>query len=111
MFLQLINTIIDTFKQDPRTKVFVDETTLLAAAEEETGSTISVNTLREIIAKYISGDLDSDEEAIYDGAIYACSHAASKCFGENSDDDVDYELDWILNSDNSYSAEVRPLNA
>jgi hypothetical protein len=109
MFSQLIDKIIDDFKKDPRTKVFVDEQTLLAAAKEETGEAeITIEKLREVIAKYINGDLeDSDEQSIYDGAVYACGVAANNCFGADPDDEVDYELDWILNSDDSYSAEVR----
>jgi len=94
--------------------MFIDENTLLAAVAEETGSEISADQLRAVIKNYLSGDLDGDDYSIYDGAIYACSFASNNCFGdpsEHDDDDdysVDYEIDWIENSDGSFAAEIRP---
>jgi len=48
---------------------------------------------------------------VLDGAVYACSVLARKCFGENPEDkdvDVDYQISWLENNDGSYVAEIRP---
>ena len=114
MFAELIDKIIDDYKADPRNKVFIDEGTLLAAANEETGNGISVDQLRNAIKNFLSGEMEDDDYSIYDGAIYACAVASNNCFGdpaEHEDDDdysVDYEIDWIENDDGSFTAEIRP---
>jgi hypothetical protein len=114
MFSELIDKIIDEYKTDPRNKVFVDENTLLAAAIEETGNVISLDQLRNVIKNFLSGEMGDDDYSIYDGAIYACAVVSNNCFGspeEHEDDDdysVDYEIDWIENSDGSFTAEIRP---
>jgi len=114
MFAELIDKIIDEYKTNPRNKVFIDESTLLAAAIEETGNDISVEELRNTIKNFLSGEMEDDDYSIYDGAIYACAVASNHCFGnpaEHEDDDdysVDYEIDWIEGDDGSFTAEVRP---
>ena len=114
MFSELIDKIIADYKADPRNKIFIDEATLLASATEETGNEITEVQLRSVIRNFLSGEMDGDDYSIYDGAVYACAVASNNCFGDpaaNEDDDdysVDYELDWIENSDGSFCAEVRP---
>jgi len=114
MFAELIDKIISGYKAEPRNKIFIDEATLLASATEETGDKVTEVQLRSVIRNFLSGEMDGDDYSIYDGAIYACAVASNNCFGDpvaNEDDDdysVDYELDWIKNSDGSFSAEVRP---
>lgn len=108
MFSELIDKIIDDYKADPRNKVHIDEDTLLAAAAEETGNDVSVNDLRKAIVNFLSGDMNDDDQTTYDGAVYACSVAANNCFGDDPEDEVDYEVDWLENDDGSYTAEVRP---
>ena len=108
MFAKLIDEIIATYKADPRNKVYIDEKTLLAAAIEETGGQITIEQVRKVIAKYMSGEMDDAEQVIYDGAAYACGVAARHCFADDPDAEVDYEIDWLENSDGSYMAEVRP---
>ena len=114
MFAELIDKVIDDYKADPRNKIFIDESVLLSAAIEETGNPVTVDQLRSVISNFLSGEMDGDDYSIYDGAIYACAVAANNCFGDpvaNEDDDdysVDYELNWIDNSDGSFSAEIRP---
>ncbi|MBU3617381.1 hypothetical protein [Polynucleobacter sp. JS-Polo-80-F4] len=114
MFAELIDKIIDDYKADQKNKIFIDEDTLLAAATEETGNDVSSEQLRSVIKNFLSGEMDGDDYSIYDGAIYACAVASNNCFGdpaEHEDDDdysVDYEIDWIENSDGSFCAEIRP---
>ena len=114
MFAELIDKIIDDFKADPRNKVLIDEATLLASAIEESGNDISLDQLRQTIRNFLSGEMEDDDYANYDGAIYACTVAANNCFGdpaEHEDDDdysVDYEIEWLENDDGSFTAEVRP---
>ena len=114
MFAELIDKIITDYKADPRNKIFIDEATLLAAATEESGNEVSDIQLRSSIRNFLSGEMDGDDYSIYDGATYACAVASNKCFGdptanENDDDySVDYEIDWIENSDGSFCAEIRP---
>lgn len=114
MFAELIDKIIDDFKADPRNKVLIDEETLLASAIEESGNDISLDQLRQTIRNFLSGEMEDDDYANYDGAIYACTVAANNCFGdpaEHEDDDdysVDYEIEWLENNDGSFTAEVRP---
>ena len=108
---EMIEEIVEEFKKDPRNKVFAPEAVLLASAKEETGDNISKETLRPIIEKHQNGELDDDDYDVLDGAVYACSVLARKCFGENPEDkdvDVDYQISWLENNDGSYVAEIRP---
>ena len=114
MFADLIDKIIDDYKADPKNKILIDEDTLLASSVEETGKLISRDQLRAAITNFLSNEMDGDDYSIYDGAVYACSVAANHCFGdpvEYEEDDyysVDYQLDWIQNSDGSFAAQIRP---
>lgn len=108
MLMSLIDSLSAEFKKDPRNKVFVSEQILLASAAEETGKKVTPSQLRKVIASYISGDMDEKMEAIYDGAIYSCGLAARHCFSDDPEDDIDYEISWIEDSDGSYTAEVSP---
>jgi hypothetical protein len=114
MFVDLIDKIIDSYKADPRNKIAIDEDTLLASTIEETGYPIQRDQLRDSIANYLSNEMNGDDYSIYDGAIYACSVAANRCFGDSeqydADNDyrVDYQLSWIKNSDGSFIAVIRP---
>jgi len=107
----LIDEIVRTHQKDPRNKVFVSEPVLLASVAEEVGVQISSAKLIELIENYQNGSLDDESEELYDGAIYACSEVARRCFGDDPDDEdeeVDHEVSWIENEDGSYAAEVRP---
>ena len=108
MFAKLIDEIIQNYKADPRNKVHIDEKTLLASSIEETGNDITTEELRNAISKYISGDMEDEDQTIYDGALYACSVAANNCFSDDPDGEVDYEIEWIENNDGSFTAQVRP---
>ena len=106
----MIQSLAEEFRKDPRNKVFVSEEILLASVLEETGQEINCDRLRGVINAYLSGDLDSHAQDVYDGAAYACSSAAKVCFAENPDDedeDVDYSISWVEDSDGDFSAEVR----
>ena len=96
------------YKADPRNKIFVSEEMLIASATEETGTKVSAAKLRKVIAACLSGDMDDEFQAIYDGAAYACGLSARHCFNDDPDDDIDYEIDWQEQEDGSYIAEVRP---
>jgi len=114
MFAILIDKIIADYKADPRNKVFIDEETLLASATEETGDNISLGDLRKAIKNFLNGEMEDNDYAIYDGAVYACGVAANNCFGdpaEHEDDEdysVDYELEWLMNEDDTFTAIIRP---
>ena len=69
---------------------------------------VSAAQIRKVIAAYLSGDMDGKLEAIYDGAVYACGLSAKHCFNDDPEDDIDYEIDWLEQSDGSFVAEVRP---
>lgn len=58
MFADLIDKIIDDYKANPRNKVLVDESTLLASALEETGIPVSLNQLRVAITNFLSNQMD-----------------------------------------------------
>ncbi len=86
-------------------------TLLTASVHEEMGKEISPNDLKEIIHGYQEGDLNGNQEGIYDAAVYCCGVLARKCFADDPDDEdaeVDYEVSWIENQDGSMSGEVRP---
>lgn len=104
----LIDQIVDEFKSNPRNKIFINEEILIASVKEETGDVINSNQLRSIIAKYINGDMNEAEQSLYDGAVYACGLTARRCFNEDPDDDLDYEIQWLEGDDGSYTAEVSP---
>lgn len=103
----MADKIIAEFKSDPRNKVFVGFETLLASAKEETSKKIKGEKLSTVINNYQTGDLDSDDEAIYDGAVAICGYVARNCFGDNPDDDIDYEIEWAEEDDGTYTAVVR----
>lgn len=105
----LADKIIAEFRADPRNKVFVTFETLLASAHEETGKKIKGDELVKTIDDYQSGALDDGGEAIYDGAVAIIGYVARGCFGDDPDEDIDYEVDWILEDDSTYTAAVRPL--
>lgn len=107
MFDQLIENYIQEYRKTPRTKIFVDEQLLIASVFEETGKEVTIDQIRKIILEYIDGDLSEKQEVIYDGAVYACGVVARSCLGNDPEEDVDYEINWILNDDGSYIAEVR----
>lgn len=104
----LVDKLAAEFKADPRNKIFVNEEILIAGSTEETGEAVSAAQIRKVIAAYLSGDMDGKLEAIYDGAVYACSLSAKHCFNDDPEDDIDYEIDWLEQSDGSFVAEVRP---
>jgi hypothetical protein len=104
----LVDKLVSDFKADPRNKIFVSEEMLVASATEETGKKVSAAKLRKAIAAYLSGDMDDEFQAIYDGAVYACGLSVRHCFNDDPDDDIDYEVDWQEQEDGSYIAEVRP---
>ena len=108
---QLVDTTVNEFRKDPRNKVFASEELLLASAEEETGGSVTADRLRDLIRKYEEGEIDDDEQEIVDGALYACSLLARKCFGEDPEDEeeeVDYDITFLENDDGSFSVEIRP---
>jgi len=105
---ELADKIIAEFKDDPRNKVFVSADALVASACEETGMKVKGAELAKVIDNYLSGDLDDKSVSIYDGAVAICGYVARSCFGDNPDDDLDYEIDWIQEDDGTYTAEVRP---
>lgn len=105
---ELADAIIAEFKSDPRNKVFVSFDTLLASACEETGKKIKGDKLSKVIDDYQTGDLDDKGEEIYDGAVAIIGYVARSCFGDDPDEDIDYEIDWIQEDDSTYTAEVRP---
>jgi hypothetical protein len=104
----LVEKLTTEHKANPGNKIFINEELLIASVTEETGNEVIAEDLRAIIAYFLSGDLDESQESIYDGAVYACSLSARHCFNDNPEDDVDYEIDWLEQTDGSYVAEVRP---
>ena len=106
-FSEQAEKIVSAFKADPRNKVFLGFPTLLAAATEETGRALTESDLKAAIQAYLGGGCEGDQEAVYDGATYACGYVARHCFSEDPDEDVDYEVDWIEEQDGSFTAEVR----
>ena len=103
-----IEKIVSDFKNDPRNKLFVDEDVLMVTASEETGEAITEIKIREVITAFLSGEMNDDQQSIYDGAVYACSSAARQCFGDDEDEDIDYKIDWLQQDNGSFVAEVRP---
>lgn len=105
-FEERVEKIVENFKKDPRNKVFVDFEILRLSAVLETGKPISADTVKKAIQAYIDGECDNDQEAIYDGAVYACGYLARHCFSEDPDEDVDYEVEWIEEDDGTFTAQV-----
>jgi hypothetical protein len=106
--IMLVDEIISDFKESPRNKVFVPIAVLCESASEELGKKVSVDKLTKVISDYIAGNLSEKNEAYYDGAVAVCGEVARRCFGDGPDDDVDYEISWIENDDDTFSAEIRP---
>jgi hypothetical protein len=98
--------IISEFKNDPRNKVFVGFDALRISAQEETGTEVSPDSLKSVIQAYLDGECTDEQESVYDGAVYICGYVARSCFGEGPDDDIDYEIEWMVNDDGSFTAQV-----
>ena len=64
--------------------------------------------MRKVIGDWSGGELTSADETVYDGAVASCGTVARRCFGEDSEDDVDYDVSWVEEDDGSFTAEVRP---
>jgi len=110
-FQALIDTTVSEFRADPRNKVYASQDLLLASVKEELDKTLSPEELQSIVSGYQSGDLDGDDEEIYDAATFCCSVLARECFADDPEDEdaeVDYDVEWIKNDDGSISAEIRP---
>jgi hypothetical protein len=111
MIGRLAQKIIDDYRADPRNKVFIEESVLIAAVAEETGQKITAGRLREVITAWQSGEIADFEREIYDGATYACAYIARQCFSENPEDedlDVNYEISWVESVSGALVAELRP---
>jgi len=110
-FDELIEKISDEFHDDPRNKVFAPQELLIASVKEEMGEDISADKLSRIISSYEEGEIDGDDEEIYDATVYCCGVLARKCFADDPEDEdaeVDYDVSWIKNEDGSIAAEIRP---
>ena len=102
-----VEQIAAAFKADPRNKVFVPMPLLLQSACDETGENVKLSELTKAIADYANGDCDDKSTSIYDGAVYVCSKVVRLCLEVDEDSDVDYSIDWLEESDGSYTAEVK----
>ena len=105
---EIFDTLVAEFKSDPRNKVFAPSELLVESASEETGETVDLAKLNEVISKYLSGDMTEDDEVIYDGAVAICGSLARNCFGSDPDEDIDYVIDWLEQDDGSFIAEISP---
>lgn len=109
---ELIQKISDEFHRDPRNKVFASQDILIASVKEEKGEDISVDRLSSIVSSYLEGQVEGDEQEIYDAAVYSCGVLARKCFADDPEDEdaeVDYEISRIWNEDVLIAAEIRPF--
>ena len=102
-----ITNVVREFKADPRNKVSIEEDLLIISASEETGEKVTASALRKAIAAYLKGKSNDKQMALYDGATYVCGMAARLCFGDNPDEDIDYEVDWSTQSNGALVAVVR----
>ena len=110
-FDELIEKISDEFHKDPRNKVFAPQELLDRECERGNGEDISAERLSSIVSSYEEGEIDGDEEEIYDAAVYCCGVLARKCFADDPEDEdaeVQYEISWFENEDGSIAAEIRP---
>jgi hypothetical protein len=109
---EISDLIANDYKKDPRNKTYATEELILASILEETGELISAASLHGLIDQYQSGELSSIDEEKYDAASYRCGVLARKCFAEDPEDEdaeVDYEIFWLVNDDNSISAEIQMM--
>lgn len=60
--------------------MFAHQDLLIASVKEEMGEDISADRLSSIISSYEEGEINADEEEIYDAAVYCCGILARKCF-------------------------------
>ena len=65
-FDELIEKISNEFHKDPRNKVFAPQELLIASVKEEMGEDISADRLSSIVSSYEEGEIDGDEEEIYE---------------------------------------------
>lgn len=111
-FDALIDKTVGVYRADPRNKVYASSNLLVAAVEEELGVTASTNSIAEVVDRYKEGNIQGEDQDIYDAMTFGCSVLARKCFGvdpDDEDEEVDYELSWLEADDGEVVAEIRPL--
>jgi hypothetical protein len=107
---QKIKKVVDDFREDPRNKIFVSEDILILGIQELCRVKITTDKLREIIWQFVDGNLSDEKLDLYDGAVYPCYTLARLCFAqdpEDEDEELDSQITWLLNEDNSCVAEIR----
>lgn len=108
---ELVDDTATEYRADPRNKVFASEEMMLASVKEETGQSISREKLQELVESYENGELEDENQELFDAAMFACSSLARACFALDPDDDdeeIDYSVSFITNDDGSINAEIRP---
>ena len=103
----LVRRLHQEYLTDPRNKVFVPWTLLVASASEEIGRTVRPPQLSSALRVFQDGTMTSKEEQLDDAAVAVCGTLARLCFGGDPDADVDYDISWD-EADGAWSAEVRP---
>ena len=103
----IIQQLVNSFKEEPRNKIIIDASPLVAYSAEELQKEVSAAQLAEALSRYEDGDASEDDQNLVDAATSLCHQVANRCWGEceSEEDDewseVDISTEWSnFDSDN-----------
>ena len=98
--MDLINSIVDSFKSDPRNKIIIESKDLVQHTSEEMMEDINSKMICHSISSYESGSSTERDQNILDAAISICHQVADRCWGKcidiNDDEwtEIDISTEW-----------------
>lgn len=104
---EIINSIVNSFNNEPRNKIVISCSDLCNYASEELGSKLSPKSLAKSLTTFKDGEANEDEERILDAATSLCHQVSNRCWGECEDEEedewseIDISTEWSdFNSEN-----------
>lgn len=97
---EIITSIVNSFKNEPRNKIVISCSDLCNYASEELDHELSANTLAKALTTFEDGEANEDGERIVDAATSLCHQVANRCWGECEDEEedewseVDISTEW-----------------
>ncbi|MCP9883396.1 hypothetical protein KBY65_13120 [Cyanobium sp. Alchichica 3B3-8F6] len=103
----IIQQLVNSVKKEPRNKIIINASPLVAYSAEELEKEVSAAQLAEALSHYEDGDASEDDQSLVDAATSLCHQVANRCWGEceSEEDDewseVDISTEWSdFDSDN-----------
>ena len=97
---QIIQNLVNDYKEEPRNKIIIDCKPLVEYAAEELQTSLTAAQLADALARYENGEASEADESLVDAATSLCHQVANRCWGEceSEEDDewseVDISTEW-----------------